>query len=177
MLSVDKFQYPRKQTRSNEYITCLNDVCHIVKRFRSIKILAILFIWPQSSYKHSGTRSHRMARKLDDGRYRHCDVINDVPFSFYLMLITSNVKYVSIPQGCKQIRSENQHQAWDKHKYYMIILVEEYMQTLGWAQSSPKCLEDCNFHDIHNNSACIVAWHLCPSACYRCANGFGHVLH
>ena len=33
MLSVDKFSYPRKQTRGNEFIPCLNDVCQILKPF------------------------------------------------------------------------------------------------------------------------------------------------
>ena len=35
MLSVDKFPYPRKQTRGNEFIPCSNNICDILKRFRS----------------------------------------------------------------------------------------------------------------------------------------------
>ena len=38
MLSVDKFPYPRKQTRRNEFTACSNDVCQNLKRFRSFKI-------------------------------------------------------------------------------------------------------------------------------------------
>ena len=56
MLSVDKFPYPRKQTRGNEFIPCSNNTCYILKRFRSFKIPAITLIWPKSSYKHSVTR-------------------------------------------------------------------------------------------------------------------------
>ena len=51
MLSVDKFPYPRKQTRGNEFIPCSNNICDILKRFRSFKIPAITLIWPKSSYK------------------------------------------------------------------------------------------------------------------------------
>ena len=39
-------------------------------------------------------------RKADGGRNRHCDVINDVPLSLYLTLMTSNVRYGSIFHGC-----------------------------------------------------------------------------
>ena len=59
MLSVDVFRYPRKQTRGNEFIPCLNGVCHVLKRFCIFKILAIICICLQSSYKHSVTGSHR----------------------------------------------------------------------------------------------------------------------
>ena len=41
MLSVDKFPYPRKQTRGNEFIPFSNNSCHILKRFRSFQIPAI----------------------------------------------------------------------------------------------------------------------------------------
>ena len=44
MLSVDKFPYPRKQTRGNEFIPCSNNICDILKRFRSFKIPAITLI-------------------------------------------------------------------------------------------------------------------------------------
>ena len=46
MLRVDKFPYPRKQTRGNEFIPCSNNICDILKRFRSFKIPAITLIWP-----------------------------------------------------------------------------------------------------------------------------------
>ena len=63
MLSVDKFPYPRKQTRGNEFIPCSNNICDILKRFRSFKIPAITLIWPKSSYKHSVTRSCRSGKE------------------------------------------------------------------------------------------------------------------
>ena len=98
MLSVDKFPYPRKQARGNEFIPCSNNICDILKRFRSFKIPVITLIWPKLSYKHSVTRSYRSGK--ESWRNRHCDVINDVPLSLYLTLMTSNVRYGSIFHGC-----------------------------------------------------------------------------
>ena len=48
MLNVDKLPYPRKQTRGNEFIPCSNNICDILKRFRSFKIPAITLICPKS---------------------------------------------------------------------------------------------------------------------------------
>ena len=63
MLSVDKFPYPRKQTKGNEFIPCSNNIFDILKRFRSFKIPGITLIWPESSYKHSVTRSYRSGKE------------------------------------------------------------------------------------------------------------------
>ena len=63
MLSVDKFPYPRKQTRGNEFIPCSNTICDILKRFRSFKIPVITLIWPKSPYKQSVTRSYRSGKE------------------------------------------------------------------------------------------------------------------
>ena len=75
MLSVDKFPYPRKQTRGNEFIPCSNNICDILKRFRSFKIPAITLIWPKSPYKHSVTRSYRSGkesgRRSESPLWRH----------------------------------------------------------------------------------------------------------
>ena len=75
MLSVDKFPYPRKQTRGNEFIPCSNNICDILKRFRSFKITAITLIWPKSPYKHSVTRSYRSSkekgRRSESPLWRH----------------------------------------------------------------------------------------------------------
>ena len=99
MLSVDKFPCPRKQTKGDEFIPCSKDVCHILKRFHSFKTPAIHCILPKSSYKLSVGRAHRSSKKSGrrpwSPRDSHCDVINDVPFSLYLTMMTSNVKYVS----------------------------------------------------------------------------------
>ena len=99
-LSVDKFPYPHQQTRGNKFIPCSSNICHILKCFCSFKIPTIPSIWPKSPYKHSVTRSYCRVRKADDGRNRNCDVINDVPLSLYLTLMTSNVRYVSIFHSC-----------------------------------------------------------------------------
>ena len=58
ILSVDKFPYPWKQARGNKFIPCSNNICDILKCFRSFKIPAITLIWPKSPYKHSVTRSY-----------------------------------------------------------------------------------------------------------------------
>ena len=75
MLSVDKFPYPRKQTRGNEFIPCSNNICDKLKRFRSFKVPAITLIWPKSSYKHSVTRSYRSGkesgRRSESPLWRH----------------------------------------------------------------------------------------------------------
>ena len=67
MLSVDKFPYPWKQTRGNEFIPCSNNICDILKRFRRIKIPAITLILSKSSYKHSVTWSYRSGK--ESGRW------------------------------------------------------------------------------------------------------------
>ena len=75
MLNVDKFTYPRKQTRGNEFIPCSSNICDILKRFRSFKIPAITLIWPKSPYKHSVTRSYRSGeesgRRSESPLWRH----------------------------------------------------------------------------------------------------------
>ena len=75
MLSGDKFTYPRKQPRGNEFIPCSNNICDILKRFRSFKIPAITLIWPKSPYKHSVTRSYRSGkesrRRSESPLWRH----------------------------------------------------------------------------------------------------------
>ena len=75
MLSVDKFPYPRKQTRGKEFIPCSNNICDILKRFRSFKIPDITLIWSKSSYKHSVTRSYRSGkesgRRSESPLWRH----------------------------------------------------------------------------------------------------------
>ena len=63
MLRVDKFPYPREHTRGNEFIPCSNNICDILKRFRSFKIPAITLIWLKSSYKHSVIRSYRSGKE------------------------------------------------------------------------------------------------------------------
>ena len=92
MLSVDKFPYPRKQTRGNKFIPCLNNVCHILilKHFHSFKILAILFIWSQSSYQHSVTWSHRTVK--ESGRRSWLPLWHHQWCSFLVRSHTDDVK-------------------------------------------------------------------------------------
>ena len=75
MLSVDKFPYPRKQTRGNEFIPCSNNICQILKCFHSFKIPAIPLIWPKWPHKHSVTRSYRSGkesgRRSESPLWRH----------------------------------------------------------------------------------------------------------
>ena len=63
MLSVNKFPYPRMQTRCIEFIPCSNIVCQILKRLRSFDISDIPFIWSKSSYKDSVARSQRCGKE------------------------------------------------------------------------------------------------------------------
>ena len=101
MLSVDKFPYPRKQTRCNEFIPCSNDVCQIMKRFRSFKISDTPFIWFKSSYKYSVARSHRSGK--ESGRRSWSPLWPHQwrsSFSLDFTPMTSNVRYVSILHGC-----------------------------------------------------------------------------
>ena len=103
MPSLDKIPYPRKQAKGNDFIPCSNDVCHILKRFRGLNLRANPFLWPKSSYDLSVARLHfsdkKNGRRPPSPRDLHCDVINGVPLSSNLTLMTSNVKYVSILHG------------------------------------------------------------------------------
>ena len=75
MLNVDEFPYPQQQIRGNEFIPCSNNICHILRRFHSFKIPAILQIWPKSPYKHGVTRSYRSSkesgRRSESPLWRH----------------------------------------------------------------------------------------------------------
>ena len=100
MFSVDKFQHPRKQTRCNEFIPCSNNICQIVKRFRSFTTPAIPIFLPKSPYQRSVDGSYPSGK--ESGRHRHCDVIKDDPISLYLMLMTSNIRYAFKCHGFNQ---------------------------------------------------------------------------
>ena len=75
MLRVYKFPYPRQQTRGSEFIPFSNNICDILKRFRSFKIPAIPLIWSKSPYKHGVTRSYRSdkesGRRSESPLWRH----------------------------------------------------------------------------------------------------------
>ena len=67
--------HARPKAKRNEFIPCSNNICDILKRFRSFKIPAITLIWPKSSYKHSVTRSYRSGeesgRRSESPLWRH----------------------------------------------------------------------------------------------------------
>ena len=88
MLSVDKFPYPHQQTKGNEIIPCSNDVCHILKRFRSFK--------PHLSL--SSCLNHRInsallgriaaARKVDGGPDHRVNAIVALSMTFISLYIS-----------------------------------------------------------------------------------------
>ena len=94
MLSVDTFPIRWNKQEVTNLSPCLKNVCHILKRFDSFEIQAIvmLFICLNNCINIMLSGCIAAARKMDSGRDRHCDIINDVPFSFYLTLIASNVR-------------------------------------------------------------------------------------
>ena len=101
MPSVDKFPYPRKQTRGNKFIPCLNNICHILKRFHSFKTPAIPLIWPKSPYKHSVTRSYHSGK--ESGRRSESPLWRHQWRSFVFI---SNADW---------------HQTWDTPLYFTIV--------------------------------------------------------
>ena len=98
MIRVDKFPYPRKQTRGNEFIPSSNNICHILKRFHSFKIPAIPWTWPKSPYKHSVTRSYRSGKVV--GIAIVTSSMRLLCLNLYLTLMTSNVRCASIFHSC-----------------------------------------------------------------------------
>ena len=118
MLSVDKFPYPRKQTRGNDFIPCSNNICDILS-FRSFKIPAITLIWPKSPYKHSVLGRTVAVRKADCA-VRIAIVTSSMTFlclyiSRWWRQTWDTAPYFTVVNHA--IRSENQHGARDKCIY------------------------------------------------------------
>ena len=91
MLSEDKFPYPRKQTRGNEFIPCSNNICDILKRFRSSKNPSYpILIWPKSPYKHIVIRSYRSGKEI--GRRSESPLWRHQWRSFVFISHADNVK-------------------------------------------------------------------------------------
>ena len=78
--------YPRKQTKYNEFILCSSDVCHILNMFTALK--SQLSFLPGVNKCITTVLLGRIAaaRKVDGGRDRHRDVINDALFSLSLYI-------------------------------------------------------------------------------------------
>ena len=114
MLGVDKFSYPRKQTRDNEFIPCWKNVCHILECVHIFKRPAILLI---IIIKRVTLGHIAAARKVGGCQDRNCDIINDIPFSLCLMWwceMWDMCLYFTL-QSCQPIRNKSRHWAWDKH--------------------------------------------------------------
>ena len=90
MLSVNKFPYPRKQTRGNEFIPCSNNICDILKCFYSFKRSAITLMWPKSPYKHSVTQSYRSGK--ESGRWSELPLWGHQWRSFVFISHANDVK-------------------------------------------------------------------------------------
>ena len=122
MLSVDKFPYPRKQTRGNEFIPCSNNICDILKRFLSFKIPAIPLIWSKSPYKHNVTRPYRSG--TESGRRSESPLWRHQWRSFVFISHVDDVKR----EICLYISwlLTNQYSAWDEynisHEIYSIFV-------------------------------------------------------
>ena len=99
MVSVDKFLYPRNQTRCNKFIPCSYDVCQIMKHFCSFKSQIPLVSGLNHRINTVLLGRIAAARKMDGGLHRYCDVINNAPLSLYFTLMTSNMRYVFILHG------------------------------------------------------------------------------
>ena len=86
MLSVEKFLYPRKQTKGDEFIRCSNDGCHTIKRFRRFETQLSLFSCLNHCIKSVLLGRIAAARTVDGG----CDhrVISASSMTF-LSLYTS----------------------------------------------------------------------------------------
>ena len=89
-------------------------VCHTLKRFHNFKGPAMHSMQSLSSCYSSALLSYCSVKEMAGGRDRHSDVINDVSFFWYLTLMTSNMKYVSIFHIYWPIRGENRYWVWDK---------------------------------------------------------------
>ena len=151
MLSVDRFPYPRKQTRGNEFIPCSNNICDILTQFRSFKIPAITLIWPKSPYKHSVTRSYRCGkesgRRSESPLWRHqwrsCVFIShadDVKREIRLhipRLLTNQKRESSRSMGWKTIsRPSHLHNAisytGNTTSLYWIRMLVAMIDAMGW---------------------------------------------
>ena len=100
MQNVDKFPYPRKQTMGNEFIPCLNDVCDILKCFRSfnstLSLLSVL------NYR---THCYWVASY----RQRKCMAINNV---------TSSMTFLSL---LSLYASRSWRKMWDTSLYFTAV--------------------------------------------------------
>ena len=86
MLSVDKFPYTWRQTRGNGFIPWSNDLCRILKLFHNLTIPAIPFYGLNHRINTVLLGRIAVARKVDGGCDRHCDVSMTFPSLYILRL-------------------------------------------------------------------------------------------
>ena len=99
--------YPRKQTKYNEFILCSSDVCHILNMFTALKSQLSFLTGVNKCINTVLLGRIAAARKVDGGRDRHRDVINDALLSLYIYI------YLYISRWW--------HQTWDRCIYFMLI--------------------------------------------------------
>ena len=138
MVSLDRFPYLQKQTRSNEFIPCSKDVCDILTRFRIFKTPAISLICAKSPYKCSVTGSHRSGK--ENGRRsgsplwrhqrrsfpfisHHDDVRRKIPV--YTSWLSLYLYFMVLSQSEARVSTE--------HGIYMYIVI-----SCGWFTMSMK---------------------------------------
>ena len=130
MLSVDKFPYPRKQTRGNEFIPCSNNICDILKRFRSFKFPAITLIWSKSPYKHNVTRSYRSGK--ESGRWSESPLWRHQWRSFVFISHADDVKReirLHISRLLNNQKRESARSMGYIYIYYICVCVYIYIYT------------------------------------------------
>ena len=110
MPSVDKFPYPWKQPRGNEFIPWSNEFCHILKRFHSFKTPAIPFIWFKTSYQHSINSAPR------SGKEKWAAVV--------IAIVPSSITFLSL------FISRWWRHTWDTRLYLMVV--RESAPSMGW---------------------------------------------
>ena len=103
MLSMEKFPYPQKQSRGNEFISWTNNHSHILKCFHSFKTQ--LSLLSGSSYKQSVTRS------LHSSKEKWTAVV--------IAISTSSVTFLSL------CISRWWCQTWDTCLYLMVVSQSE----------------------------------------------------
>ena len=98
----------------NEFIPCSNNICDILKHFRSSKIPAIPLIWPKSPHKHSVTWSYRSGK--ESGRRSESPLWRHQWRSFVFISHADDIKR-EIRLYISRLLTNQKHWAWDKYIY------------------------------------------------------------
>ena len=136
-----------KWRKANEFIPCSSDVYHIIKRFASYHL-----IWPKTSYNNSITRFHRSGNESGQRLESPLCVIEDIHFSLYLTLMTSNAirVYISFLYFTFSTNQSTAH-GINIHTYSVVIVIFEFIRppycfvltnTWGWFQACTQPMRD-----------------------------------